>query len=331
MTTDKYLTAAILIAATLVAPGIASIASASNDADSHANHEEHDAENRQARTESHNGGADDSHGDEDAIELSDAQVQLAKLETATAAGGTLRETIQVYGRIEPVPARTAVVHARYAGRIVQLGAEVGQAVKRGEVLATVEADDSLQHYELPAPISGIIIERMASAGEATAGRNLLRIADYSEVWAQLAVFPAQAGRVTAGQSVWLHGEELQADGVIDWVAPVADHGPARRARVVLPNPDDRWAPGSTIRAEIVSAVSDAPLVVDNRALQEIEGKPSVFVRSGGRFEVHPVVLGRSDGRVTEVLGGLEPGAVYVTVNSYLLKAELEKSGAEHGH
>ena len=305
MTTEKFLPAAILIAATLCMPVLSLTALAS--------------------------GESDEHGDEDAVELSNAQVQLAKLETATAAGGTLRETIQVYGRIDPIPARTAVVHARYAGRIVRLEAEVGQPVKRGDVLAIVEADDSLQHYELRAPISGVIIERMASAGEATAGRNLLRIADYSEVWAQLAVFPAQAGRVAAGQSVWLHGEGMQTDGVIDWVAPVADHGPARRARVVLPNPDDRWAPGSTIRAEIVSAVSDAPLVVDNRALQEIEGKPSVFVRSGGRFEVHPVVLGRNDGRVTEVLGGLEPGAVYVTVNSYLLKAELEKSSAEDDH
>ena len=126
-------------------------------------------------------------------------------------------------------------------------------------------------------------------------------------------------------------DKMQADGVIDWVAPVADHGPARRARVVLPNPDGHWPPGITVQAEVVTAVSEAPLVVDNRALQEIEGKPSVFVRSGGRFEVHPVVLGRSDGRVTEVLGVLESGAVYVTVNSYLLKAELEKSGAEHGH
>ena len=98
MTTDKYLTAAILIVATLVIPGYVSIATASRDADSQAKNEEHGAENRQARTESHNGGADDSHGDEDAIELSDAQVQLAKLETATAAGGTLVIYCTLYGR-----------------------------------------------------------------------------------------------------------------------------------------------------------------------------------------------------------------------------------------
>ncbi len=129
----------------------------------------------------------------------------------------------------------------------------------------------------------------------------------------------------------LLGDGVQTEGVIDWITPDAMLGPARHARVVLPNPDGKWTPDSTIRAEIVTAVTDAALVVENRALQDIEGRPSVFVREADDFEVHPLTLGRSDGRATEVLGGLKPGVVYVTANSYLLKAELEKSSAEHDH
>jgi cobalt-zinc-cadmium efflux system membrane fusion protein len=34
---------------------------------------------------------------------------------------------------------------------------------------------------------------------------------------------------------------------------------------------------------------------------------------------------------TEVLGGLEPGERYVTENSFLIKADIEKSGASHDH
>ena len=41
--------------------------------------------------------------------------------------------------------------------------------------------------------------------------------------------------------------------------------------------------------------------------------------------------GRSDGRMTEVLGGLEPGTEYVVGNSYLIKADIDKSGASHDH
>jgi cobalt-zinc-cadmium efflux system membrane fusion protein len=40
-------------------------------------------------------------------------------------------------------------------------------------------------------------------------------------------------------------------------------------------------------------------------------------------------LGRRDARAVEVLKGLEPGAEYVVANSYLVKADIEKSGASH--
>jgi cobalt-zinc-cadmium efflux system membrane fusion protein len=42
-------------------------------------------------------------------------------------------------------------------------------------------------------------------------------------------------------------------------------------------------------------------------------------------------LGRRDSRSVEVLGGLAPGTVIVTDNSYLIKADIEKSGASHDH
>ena len=285
------------------------------------------------------GGQSDDHGDEhgdehdgaDVVQLTDEKIALAGLETAVAQPGTLRETLQVYGRIEPIPSRMAVVRARFSGQIIRLDPDVGRRVTRGDALGTVEADDSLQRYTLRAPISGVIVERMATAGEASADRNLLRIADYSRVWAQLAIFPSQVDKARVGQTVLLLGDGMQTEGVIDWMTPDAVLGPARHARVVLPNPDGKWTPDTTVRAEIVTAVTDAALVIENRALQDIEGRPSVFVREDDAFEVHPLTLGRSDGRVTEVLGGLEAGVVYVTANSYLLKAELEKSSAEHDH
>lgn len=276
----------------------------------------------------------DGHGEEghgDAVELSDGQRALAQLEIAAASAGTLRQTLPVYGRIEPIPSRMAMVQARFSGQIIRLNGDIGESVSRGDVVATVEADDSLRQYAVRAPISGVIVDRMASAGEATAGRTLLRIADYSQVWAQLSIFPSQVSRAAIGQAVAVYGDGEQAEGQIDWIAPAADHGPARLARVVLPNADGRWAPGTTIRAEIVTAVVPAELVVENRAIQDVEGRPAVFVREGSRFEAHPLTLGRSDGRLTEVLGGLESGAQYVTGNSYLLKAELEKSSASHDH
>ena len=42
-------------------------------------------------------------------------------------------------------------------------------------------------------------------------------------------------------------------------------------------------------------------------------------------------LGRQDGEWIEVLDGIEIGTRYVTLNSYLVKADIEKSGASHDH
>ena len=337
MTIDRPLhalaLAAALMACALAAPATAAKAASEHDheagAQTHGSHDsddDHDGDHEAGHEDGH-----DEEGHGDAVELTVAQFERAQLAIATAGPGTIRQTLPVFGRIEAIPSRTAVVQARFPGQIISLTPDVGESVSRGAVIGTVEADDSLQRYAVRAPISGVVVERMASAGEATAGRNLLRVTDFSEVWAQLAIFPSQINRVSVGQALTVRGDDITADAQIDWIAPAADHGPARMARVVLPNPDERWAPGNTVQAEIVTALIDAALVVETRAIQQVEGQPSVFVREGNRYEAHALTLGRSDGRATEVLTGITPGANYVTANSYLLKAELEKSSASHDH
>jgi cobalt-zinc-cadmium efflux system membrane fusion protein len=42
-------------------------------------------------------------------------------------------------------------------------------------------------------------------------------------------------------------------------------------------------------------------------------------------------LGRKAGGFTEVLGGLDPGTEYVSKGSFLVRADVEKSGASHDH
>jgi cobalt-zinc-cadmium efflux system membrane fusion protein len=42
-------------------------------------------------------------------------------------------------------------------------------------------------------------------------------------------------------------------------------------------------------------------------------------------------LGERDGEWVEVLGGIDPGTPYVVEQSFLIKADIEKSGASHDH
>jgi membrane fusion protein, heavy metal efflux system len=63
----------------------------------------------------------------------------------------------------------------------------------------------------------------------------------------------------------------------------------------------------------------------------VENQTGVFVQEDGKYQFHPITLGRNDGRFTEVLSGLNADDSYVVENSFLLKSDLEKSGAAHEH
>ena len=57
----------------------------------------------------------------------------------------------------------------------------------------------------------------------------------------------------------------------------------------------------------------------------------MFIQSGDAYEARPVTVGLSDTRYTEIISGISPGARYVSNNSYLIKADIGKSGAAHNH
>ena len=73
------------------------------------------------------------------------------------------------------------------------------------------------------------------------------------------------------------------------------------------------------------------LAVRNEAIQTLEGGSVVFVLDADGFEPRQVQLGRTDSTFTEIVDGLDAGASYVVKNSFILKSELGKEGAEHGH
>jgi cobalt-zinc-cadmium efflux system membrane fusion protein len=81
----------------------------------------------------------------------------------------------------------------------------------------------------------------------------------------------------------------------------------------------------------VVAEHDVSLAVRESGLQSFRDFTVVYARVDDTYEVRMLDLGRRDGEYIEVLGGLEPGTIYVTENSFLVKADIEKSGASHDH
>jgi len=253
--------------------------------------------------------------------------------TMIAGPATLAETITAYGSIAPNPERVREVSARFDGAIQSVNVALSQMVRQGQQLATIESNESLQSYTITAPISGIIMERAANSGEQTNGRRLFTIVDTSSVWAELAIFPSDRARVAVGSDVEIApatgGEGIM--GSISFLSPVANANQSITARVPLDNSDGRWALGTYVNASIKVAEIEVPLAVKRSGLQSFRDFTVVYAQIGDEYEVRMLELGRQDDEWIEVLGGLRPGTRYVTENSYVLKADVEKSGASHDH
>ncbi len=255
------------------------------------------------------------------------------LETSIVGPVVLKETVQLYGRIEPNAERVRTVSARFDGVIRSIHAILGEEVKAGQPLATIESNESLKSYTVTAPIGGVITERDANSGEQTNGRRLFTIMDTSSVWANLAIFPSNRIRVREGAPVTIvttTGGQSEVS-TISRINVVADANQAVIAQVVLDNANGQFPPGSHITAEIEVAEYSVPLAVKRTGLQTFRDFTVVYAQIGDEYEVRMLELGRQDDEWVEVLGGIEQGTRYVSANSYLIKADIEKSGAAHDH
>lgn len=257
----------------------------------------------------------------------------AGIGTATAGPGSISDELLLYGAIGPDTTRIRQVHARFPGVIRTVTRSVGDAVRAGEPLATIESNESLQTYSVAAPIAGTITARHAAPGEQTDQESLFEIVDFSSVWAELDVFSRDRPRLREGLPVAITTDNgLTASGTIAYLAPVGNRASqSLTARVVLDNSDGRWTPGQFVEGRVTIATTPVDLAVPLSALQRFREFDVVFAQVGETYEVRMLTLGRRDANSVEVLEGLAPGTTYVTENSYLIKADIEKSGASHDH
>jgi cobalt-zinc-cadmium efflux system membrane fusion protein len=259
--------------------------------------------------------------------------QAFGLKTELAGPATINDTVTVYGRIEPNREQLRTVSARFEGVIQSVRVSLGDTVRQGQILATVESNESLKPYNLTAPISGVVTERTANAGEQTRSRPLFTIIDTTSVWGELAVFPSSRDRVRVGARVAVRAPDgnVTHAGTIDRLHTIAEANQSVLARVVLDNADGTLVPGTFVTGDIQVAEHAVPLAVKRTGLQAFRDFTVVYAQIGDQFEVRMLELGRQDSEWIEVLGGIDPGARYVTTNSYLIKADIEKSGASHDH
>lgn len=258
----------------------------------------------------------------------------AGIKVSDAGPATLLESLPLYGVVAPDAQRVRNVSARYAGVVKSVRKALGDTVAAGETLATVESNESLQTYPLQAPIAGVITDRNINVGETVTDQSLFRITDLSRVWVELSVFPQDLARIRTGQQVRVRSIDraLTGTGQVTWISPVgATATQSLTARVALDNPERRWTPGLYVAGDVVIGESRAEVAVHTAALQSMDGKTVVFVAVPEGFAPREVTTGRRDAQSVEIVNGLSAQERYVSANSFIVKADLEKAGASHDH
>jgi cobalt-zinc-cadmium efflux system membrane fusion protein len=256
------------------------------------------------------------------------------IEVAQAENEKIRETIEMQGTVLPHPNAVTEVRGRFPGLVQSLQKTIGDTVQQGEVLARVKSNESMQTYVVTAPRDGTVIARIASVGSESSDNALYVIADLSRLVADFKVYGSNLGQIEVGHTV--HVSSLDGEttivGTIERILPTLDaNSRAATARVFLTDVSSDWRPGQFVQGLAIVAEHEVPLAVHVSGLQTFRDFTVVYARVKDTYEVRMLELGRRDGEFVEVLGGLQLGTTYVTNNSYLVKADIEKSGASHDH
>ena len=145
---------------------------------------------------------EEQHDDDVASTTIPADVaQSSGIRVAPVAAGVIADEHEVQGLLTPVEGRVAQVMARFPGPIRAVRVGVGDKVRAGQVLASIESNLSLTTYTVTSPLTGTVLQRAATVG-AVAGESMLlfEIVDLSTLWVDLHIFGNDAGQAICGRA-----------------------------------------------------------------------------------------------------------------------------------
>lgn len=256
------------------------------------------------------------------------------IEIMTAGPATIGETRELFGTVALDPSARSEIRGQFPGRVVSVTKAVGDFVQRGQLLARIESSESLQVYPVYATVSGVVAERNANPGDVTGDRALYVITDPARTSVVFNIFPKDLAVIQPGMRV-----EIEAmDGTPVAASQLGGYLPEGNAeagtalvRTSVPNRGGRLRAGMALRGKVVVNAVTVPLAVRTEAIQPFRDFKVVFANFGQDYEVRMLELGRSSPEWTEVLSGIKPGTPYAAKGSFLIRADIEKSGASHDH
>lgn len=256
------------------------------------------------------------------------------IEVITAGPATIGEIRELFGTVQLASTGRSEIRGQFPGRIVSVTKNVGDYVKRGQLIARIESSESLQTYPVYSTASGVIAERNGNPGDVTGDRALYVITDPAQTTVVFNIFPKDLGAIRPGMRVIVEtqdGKPIAEATLGDYLPEGNVQAGTALMRANIPNRTGALRPGMALRGRVSINAVNVPLAVRTEAIQPFRDFKVVFANYGQDYEVRMLQLGRSSPEWTEVLGGLKLGTPYVTKGSFLVRADIEKSGASHDH
>lgn len=252
-----------------------------------------------------------------------ADRQVANARTTLARANLAREKSLFDQRVSP--------RMDYERAQAELAAAEAEARRASSVAAAARVAGDGRSLAVVSPISGRITETTATlGGYVQPDAALFHVSDPAQVQVEAALPVADAARVKAGDAARVTtstGAVLTAK--VRSVTPSVS-AETRAATVVLTLVGGAATPGDAVRVEIAAssgATGPAVLTLPEEAVQTVNEKSVVFLRTPTGFKAQPVTVAARGGGRASIASGLSAGQQVATRNAFLLKAQMT-AGAE---
>lgn len=252
---------------------------------------------------------------------------------ADAAAAAAEAATRVYERDRRLAEQGVVPRQELeASRAQALSAEAAARAARARSSAAGGPSAS-GRLNVTSPISGVVTSvQVGPGGFAPQGGVIAEVTNPARAEITFSAPPALAAQVRAGSPMRIQGPGGEFDAVVTGVAAGAHaESGATVIRARATGVTSLPPAGSAVTGAVVTGNTAGGLTVPSQAVQTVEGATVVFLRTPQGFRAVPVMVGRRAGDRTEVLRGLTGGERIAGANAFLLKAELAKGEAEHGH
>lgn len=246
-------------------------------------------------------------------------VYVAKVERKT-----VDEVLEITGDIRGL--NEARVFPKVPGRLQRKVKEIGDSVKKGEVVALIDRDEPALKFaaaEVTSPLSGVLTRFFLDLGQnVTVATPICEVAEVSPLKIVINITEREFPSVKIGLKAAFTCDAYPKEtftGIVKKMSDALD--PASRSAEVeieAQNPGQRLKPGMFARVKLALGSHPNALVIPREALAEIGESRYAFIAEDGIARRREIKVGLKLEKEAEILSGLNEGEDVITVGWYNL-------------